>query len=433
MKNKSNLLSLSFPIIYRLLISYLPVNVFIVDKEGYLIWVNSRMIDILKKTEDYFIGRHISHWGNDKWEACKKVLEKGQEQIVEERGIDQRVYLTNRTPVKELVDKNIIIQGVIGVSLDITKQKQAHIAKQEFIQNMAHDIRTPLAGVIGLAQLQKEGLESLEESKEYGQMIYETGNQLLDLLNAVIKVIDTEQMTDSVKVEPLDLSGLTKELYALMEPSAYTKGLKLVLDVEQNLPLILSDRIKLKRIFLNILSNAVKFTKIGEIRFTIKLLEIEKGCAKVEVKVADTGIGIAKENINKIFDRFYREHPSYLAEYSGYGLGLYLVKEILTLLGGEINVASKEGKGSCFTLSFTFPLAHQNLDKAETVLASSKKSQGKTGSVLIAEDNTIVLRVLKNQLEEAGYEVMVTMDGQAALEALKNPFFLLGTVRYWFT
>lgn len=85
-------------------------------------------------------------------------------------------------------------------------------------------------------------------------------------------------------------------------------------------------------------------------------------------------------------------------EYSGYGLGLYLVKEMLTLLGDEINVVSEAEKGSCFTLSFTFPLAHQNLNKVEAVLASSKKSQGKTGSVLTAEDNTIVLCALKNQL-----------------------------------
>lgn len=332
----------------------------------------------------------------------------------------KRIFLSSKIP---LPDKSEKIVGILGISIDITAQKQAYIAKQEFLQNMAHDIRTPLAGVIGLAQLQAGGLESLEESKEYGQMIYETGNQLLDLLNAVIKVIDTEQMTDSVKIEPLDLSGLTKELYALMEPAVYTKGLKLTLEIDQDLPLVLSDRIKLKRIFLNILSNAVKFTKVGEIRFTVKLLEIEKGCVKVEVKIADTGIGIAKENINKIFDRFYREHPSYLAEYSGYGLGLYFAKEMLSLLGGEINVASEEGKGSCFTLYFIFPLAHENLDKIETVLASSKKSQGKTGSVLIAEDNTIVLRVLQNQLEGAGYEVMVTMDGQAALEALKTHSF----------
>lgn len=236
-------------------------------------------------------------------------------------------------------------------------------------------------------------------------------------------MIDTEQMTDSVKIEPLDLSGLTKELYALMDPTVYTKGLKLTLEVDQDLPLILSDRIKLKRIFLNILSNAVKFTKVGEVRFTVKLLRVEKGCANVEVKIADTGVGIAKENINKIFDRFYREYPSYLAEYSGYGLGLYLVKEMLALLGGEINVASKEGKGSCFTLSFTFSLALEKTDKVKTIFAPSKKSQIKSGYVLISEDNPVVLHVIKKKLKEAGYEVMATMDGQAALEALKTHSF----------
>jgi two-component system, OmpR family, aerobic respiration control sensor histidine kinase ArcB len=124
--------------------------------------------------------------------------------------------------------------------------------------------------------------------------------------------------------------------------------------------------------------------------------------------------------LSKIFDRFYRANPSYLAEYSGYGIGLYLVKETLGPLGGEIKVESEEGKGSCFILTFKFPLANKGLDKTETALESTKKVQSKTESVLVAEDNAIVLRVVKNQLEQAGYEVIAVMDGKAALEALKK-------------
>ncbi len=336
----------------------------------------------------------------------------------------QIVQLSTKRP---LLNKKEEVIGIVGVSVDITDRKKAEIAKQEFLQNMAHDIRTPLAGMIGLAHLQERGLDSLEESIEYGQMIHGAGNQLLELLNAVIKLIDTKHMTDAMKAEPLDLSGLARELHTLMEPSIYTKELKFKLELDQNLPFIISDRIKLKRVLLNLLSNAVKFTKEGKIGFAIKLLGVEKNRAKVEIVISDTGIGIAKENLDKIYDRFYRAHPSYLAEYSGHGVGLYLVKEILSVLGGEIKVASEEGKGTCFTLCFKFPLAKQHAGKTEkNVLPSANEIQPKTfptGPVLIAEDNPLVLHVVKNLLEKAGYAIIATKDGKTTLEALENNRF----------
>ncbi len=229
-------------------------------------------------------------------------------------------------------------------------------------------------------------------------------------------------MADSIKTETLDLSRLARELHMLMESSVYTKGLRFILDIDEDLPFILSDRIKLKlkRILLNILSNAVKFTKEGEIGFVIKLMGVEDAHAHIEFRITDTGIGIAKENLSKIFDRFYRANPSYLAEYSGYGLGLYLAKETLDLLGGKIKVASEQGKGSCFTLHFKFPLANKKLDKTETIAETASKASMKPGTVLIAEDNGIVLRVVKNLLEKAGYEVIATVDGKAALKELQN-------------
>lgn len=394
----------------------LPINIFIVNHDGSIIWANDRLLNEVNETLQSVQYKNINIYGKVASEGIKRVINKKAEEIVEEE-YKGSYFITCRYPI---INADESVECIIGISLNITKIKQAHIAKQEFLQNMAHDIRTPLAGLIGLAQLQQMGLDSLEESKEYGEMIYGTGNQLLELLNAVIEVIDTEQMTDPVKMEPLDLSGLAKELYVLMEPSVYTKGLKFTLDIDQALPLILSDKIKLKRVLLNILSNAIKFTKEGEISVAIKLIGLENSHAHIEIEIADTGIGIAEQNLDKIFDRFYRAYPSYLAKYSGYGLGLYLVKESLDLLGGEINVVSEEGKGSCFTLHFKFPLANKNQDKTEPPLESPKKVQARTGPVLIAEDNAIVLHVVKNLLENAGYEVIATIDGKAALDALKT-------------
>lgn len=327
------------------------------------------------------------------------------------------IFLSTKIP---LPDKSKNIIGILGISIDITKQKQAHIAKQEFMKNMAHDLRTPLTGIQGLAQLQEMGLESLEKSKEYGQMIHSAGNELLALLNAVIQVIDTEHMADPVKIEPFNLTELANELQALITPAIYTKRLQFKLKLDENLPIILSDRIKLKRILLNILSNAIKFTKKGEINLNIKLIGLKNKFATIEINISDTGIGIAEKNIDKIFERFYRVNPSYLAEYKGYGIGLYLVKETLNLLGGKIQVKSEEGKGSCFILHFNFPFTHKKPNKNKPSLASYSKIKKKIGPVLVAEDNALALHVVESLLKRAGYKVIVKMNGKAVLEALKK-------------
>ncbi|RDH39796.1 MAG: response regulator, partial [Candidatus Aquirickettsiella gammari] len=144
-----------------------------------------------------------------------------------------------------------------------------------------------------------------------------------------------------------------------------------------------------------------------------------------------TGIGIAKNNIDKIFERFYRVHPSYEGEYKGYGIGLYLVKKTVKLLNGDIKVASEEGKGSCFTLCFNFPLAGTIVDKESSVstlqqpISTSYLESGKRkGMVLVAEDNNLVLHVVKNILVKLGYEVTAVTEGNAALHALQTQSFV---------
>jgi CheY-like chemotaxis protein/anti-sigma regulatory factor (Ser/Thr protein kinase) len=217
-----------------------------------------------------------------------------------------------------------------------------------------------------------------------------------------------------------------------MQPSLQSKGLQFRIKCDNNLPTIISDRIKLKRLLLNILSNAVKFTLQGGIGLEINQLSAENNRAKIEIQISDTGIGITKDNIDKIFERFYRVHPSYEGEYKGYGIGLYLVKKTVELLNGEIKVASEEGKGSCFTLCFNFPLAGAIIDKESSVSTlqqpvptSYLESEKRKGMVLVAEDNDLVLHVVKNILIKLGYEVTAVTEGNAALHALQTQSFVL--------
>lgn len=197
----------------------------------------------------------------------------------------------------------------------------------------------------------------------------------MELLNAVLEVISTEHKEDLLTEDRIDLSFLTKELYDLMQPAVIAKNLKFEWILDSNLPFIIGDRIKLKRILLNLLSNAIKFTNEAKISLEINLLAIKNSQAKIEMYISDTGIGIAKDELDKIFDRFYRAHPSYQAVYSGYGIGLFLVKKAVELLNGIIKVTSQEEKGSCFTLVFNFPLAEKPIEPSHETLKQSMSGQ----------------------------------------------------------
>jgi two-component system, OmpR family, aerobic respiration control sensor histidine kinase ArcB len=346
-------------------------------------------------------------------------------------------YLSNKTPLRNKVGEII---GVVGISTDITKLKETQLdldmalkkveaannAKTEFIMNMSHDLRTPLSGIIGISNIQaKEG--SNEKDKKLGAWVHHAGEQLLELLNSVIEVIAAEQPLDRIKKKKIDLIKFAKELQALMQPTLQNKKLTFQLKLDPYLPTIISDKIKLKTIFLNLLSNAIKFTKHGVITLEINLLSLSHEYAKIETRVTDTGIGIAKDSLDKIFDRFYRAHPSYKTQYTGYGIGLFLVKKSVEGLGGKIKVFSEKGKGSCFTLEFSFPIAkkrsQKGIVKSIDPTSDIKDTKKVKETVLVVEDNALALYAIRNILVNLGYDVIAITDGKKALHTLKNQQF----------
>ena len=346
---------------------------------------------------------------------------------------EERYLSVSKAP---LFDDNEKIVGILGVYIDITEKKKdekiiiqakiaaeaANKAKTEFIMNMSHDLRTPLSGILGLSSIQaREGTG--EEDRKLGKWVHDAGDQLLELLNSVIEVTAAEHPLDRIKKEKIDLVKLAEELESLMQPTIQSKKLTFQLKFDPYLPIIVSDKIKLKTILLNLLSNAIKFTKIGNIILEINLLSITNEHAKIEIRITDTGIGIPKDKIDKIFERFYRAHPSYKAEYTGYGIGLFLVKQALELLRGKIKVSSEEEKGSCFTLKFNFPLAEEARKQTSSASQQSPlrlKIDKKMNSVLVVEDNSLILFAVENVLKNLGYEVTTVTKGKSALQALTS-------------
>jgi signal transduction histidine kinase/ActR/RegA family two-component response regulator len=408
----------------QFLITQLPINIFLVNPEGYVCWANKNLLNFVNmQTVEDVMGMHISVWDKCRWDAIQEVVKTKQETVSEEF-YNGTFFSSVRKPVIQ----NGEIIGVLGLSIDITEKKQSEIAKQEFLMNMAHDLRTPLLGIIGLANIQANKKMDQQDQQQYGQWIQGASEQLLELLNSAISVKTVGHRIDYIKKEKINLTQLAHELQTLMKPSLQSKALNFQLCLDSNLVVVISDRIKLKRILLNLLSNAVKFTKQGKITLKMDVISIANNRVQIVMHIIDTGIGISKDKLEKIFDRFYRVHPSCLAEYTGYGLGLFLVKTATESLGGKVKVSSEKRKGSCFSLEFNFILAEQDTNTllpthAEATLEPQSISDLLKGSVLVAEDNPLVLYVEKKMLVDLGYQVITTSNGVEALQTLKTQVF----------
>ena len=243
---------------------------------------------------------------------------------------------------KELKEANIKLKG-----LD-------HL-KSMFIASMSHELRTPLNSIIGLTGIILQGISGkiTEVQRKELMMVKNSANHLLVLINDIIDVSKIEAGKVELVIEELDLSELIQEVSNSFKIAVDKKGLKLSLETPERL-IIKSDKRRAKQVIINLMSNAVKYMDKGEIE--IKAAKKDE-CA--EVSVADTGIGIKKENIKMLFKQFSRIHVAGMTRVEGTGLGLYISKKIADLLGGEIEAKSEFGKGSKFT--FTLPLKHKGV------------------------------------------------------------------------
>lgn len=374
------------------------------------------------------------------------------------------IFLTQKSPLK---DKMGEIIGVLGVSIDITELKLtqkklkkakmtaevANRAKTEFIANMSHDIRTPLTGILGLSQMLEHRLEVLEDKTDL-QMMYQASKRLLDLLNNVLDVVSLENIDENqLNLKVFSLVDLSQSLKNLLSPSAKLKGLSLEVNSDVFRPDIVSDQNKLERILLNLIANAIKFTKQGGIHLTIKeltLLPKKSDGVYIEFTVSDTGIGIPADKIDFIFDYFFRVNPAFEETNQGYGVGLYIVKKFVNLLGGEIEVKSEVDVGTSF--SFTLFMAFseaKSLNKHKTktadpfVFLAKQKQKNATKTkeptknliqekkllakknVLLIEDDQLAIKFSKELLTQANFIVSVVSTYQEALSFAKNHNFNL--------
>lgn len=332
-------------------------NLYWKDKEGRYGGCNNEFAEMIGlSSPEEIIGKtdrdlFLKSLGEEKLQKLllhdQEIMREDQEKTIEEIGVDDQkrmaYYITRKSPLK---DNQGQIIGLIGTSINITKEKGAMLAKQAFLENMSHDIRTPLAGVYGLAQIlcddYRDGNLDSETVTEMLGDIKQSAGTLLEFLDHVLKIVDVGK--DPVKKEKVDIKALIDEVALMLLPAIKQKNLKIEMDSPEIF--VYTDKSRLLRIVLNLVSNAIKFTSEGKIKIQTSLAK------NLMIAVEDTGIGIPEEKLNEIFDQFYKIKPSnQLPEFTGCGLGLYIARTMAAEIGAEITVQSIVNQGSKFIVT----------------------------------------------------------------------------------
>ena len=302
------------------------------------------------------------------------------------------------------------------LEIALKKAEDASLAKTRFLNNMSHDIRTPMNAILGYAQLMEEELKEkdLPETSDHLEKLQQSGNLLLSIINNVLDMARIESGKMEIDENYGRIEDIRQTLFEIFGDEAKKKNIALHYTINVEHEHILTDTTKVKEIFVNILSNAIKYTLSGgSVMINIdELVCDESGYMMVRTRVSDTGIGMSQDYLTKIFDAFTRERNTTKSKITGSGLGMSIVKRYVDLLGGTIDVESEPGKGSTFTVTLKHRIADESYyvkKHDEGSGTASKILEGK--NILLAEDNDLNAEIAEAILERAGLKTERVEDG----------------------
>lgn len=326
------------------------------------------------------------------------------------------VYLRARNGKKQALQTNLtLIKLNEQLHKEKNKAKKASQAKTDFLSNMSHEIRTPLHAIIGFIELLKD--ENLNDvHKEYVHLMDASSNNLLNLVNDILEIDKIESGKIELIKHEFNPVKKIKELVEVNQFLFVKRKLYLKSNFENALDIyVVGDSNKLIQVVNNILKNALKFTKEGGVTITYSETVIETKL-KVIISIEDTGIGIPKDKLHTIFNRFTQIDNSIKKQHEGSGLGLAICENLVAMMGGEIIVESEYQVGSKFTMSFLFDITEEN-----TTITENTKTFNKSDiDVLIVDDNNLNIIVLKKFLDDIGIKSDNAENGKIALEKVKN-------------
>jgi PAS domain S-box-containing protein len=434
------------------LIDNIPDQVFFKDARGRFTRVNRKQANMLgcddpaevvgKQDADFYPTERAAEFALDE----RRLIASGEPLINKlERqtapGYEPRWTLTSKVPVVDGAGK---VAGLVGTARDVTQMHQAEEAlrartaelemekeraerasdaareasrlKSEFLSTMSHELRTPMNAIIGYSHLLLDGLDgelTEQQSADIGQ-IARSSDQLLSLINEVLDLSKIEAGRMELATERIDLRVMVQQVVDALMPQASAKGIDLRLDISPTLTEVDADSVRVRQVLLNLVSNAVKFTERGHVSVAVRVIH-----GSIEIDVTDTGIGIGEDALHYIFDEFRQADGSTTRRFGGTGLGLAIARKLARLHGGDIEVTSKVGRGSTFTLRLpsgrrvqTSPLSLDQLPEAAPVELPDASGGY---SVLLVEDDAGFVNLARRTLERLGVTVIHASRGADAL------------------
>ena len=302
------------------------------------------------------------------------------------------------------------------LEIALKKAEDASLAKTRFLNNMSHDIRTPMNVILGYAQLMENELKGkdMPETLEHLEKMQQSGNLLLSIINNVLDMARIESGRMELDENYCRIEDVRKSLFAVFDEKARKKNIALHYTMNVEHEHVLTDVTKVKEIFVNILSNAIKYTPSGgSIMMSVDELPCdEPGYMIVRNRVSDTGIGMSQDYMTKIFDAFTREQNTTKSKIAGTGLGMSIVRKYVDLLGGTIDVESELGKGSTITVTLKHKIADESYYVKKHIEESGTGSEILEGrNILLAEDNDLNAEITEAILERAGIKTERVEDG----------------------
>jgi len=305
-----------------------------------------------------------------------------------------------------------------------TKAEQGAKAKSEFLATMSHEIRTPMNGVIGMTGLLKRTKLS-KEQLDYVETIRISGDNLLTVINDILDYSKIEQGMMELDMQGFSLVEATEDVVTLLSGAASKKDLELLMKHDENIPrFIISDPHRLKQVLINLINNAIKFTAKGEVLLSSELLNKDGDDLEIKFSIKDTGMGIPKDKMDKLFQSFSQVDASIARRFEGTGLGLAISKQLAALMGGIIGVESEIDKGSVFY--FTIKAKQDNTHGTSQIETNAITFKNKR--VLIIDDNETNLKILSKQMSLWGFRVVTKTKPMQALNLLKAEIFDLAII-----